>query len=87
MSNDAPSRPARTVLGRMVHVVRTEPVACQGVIQSGLAVMVGFGLLTWTAEQTGLVLGLTAAIFGVFARSQVTPKAKADATSVNAVPR
>ena len=35
MSNDAPSRPSRTVLGRMVHVVRSEPVACQGAIQSG----------------------------------------------------
>ena len=59
---DAPSRPSRTVLARLVHVVRTEPVACQGVIQSGLAVMVGFGLLAWTAEQTGLVLGLGLAV-------------------------
>jgi hypothetical protein len=88
MSNDAPSRPSPSVLGRVVHAVRNEPVACQGLIQSGLAVMVGFGLLAWTAEQTGLVLGLTAAIFGMFARSQVTPNAKAHSpTKVNAVRR
>jgi hypothetical protein len=82
MNDDVPSRP-RTVLGRMVHAVRSEPVACQGVIQSGLAVLVGFGMLGWTAEQTGLVLGLTAAIFGVFARSQVTPNSKTGNSAKN----
>lgn len=88
MSNDALSRPPRSVFGRMAHAVRNEPVACQGLIQSGLAVMVGFGMLAWTAEQTGLVLGLTAAIFGMFARSQVTPNAKANsATGVSEVQR
>lgn len=77
MTTNAPRGPVRTALGSVVHCIRTEPVACQGVLQATLAAMVGFGLLAWTAEQTGLVLALSAAIFGVFARSQVTPTSKA----------
>ncbi len=62
-----------TVLGRGVDHVRAEPVAFQGVIQAGLALLVGFGVLGWTAQQTGLALALTAAILSFVARRHVTP--------------
>ena len=68
----------KDVLSKVMHRLRAEPVACQGVVQSGLAAMVGFGLLTWTAEQTGLVLALSAALLGMMARSQVSPTVNAD---------
>ena len=81
MTTNVPGGAVRGALRSVAHCLRTEPVACQGVLQAGLAAMVGFGLLAWTAEQTGLVLALSAAIFGVLARSQVTPKSKAEPES------
>jgi hypothetical protein len=67
------------MLGRIVNCVRREPVAFQGVIQTSLALLVGFGLIAWTAEQTALAMGFCAALLGFLARSQVTPTTAAPA--------
>jgi hypothetical protein len=63
------------MLSKIVNCVRREPVAFQGVVQASLAVLVGFGLIAWTAEQTALAMGFCAAILGFLARSQVSPTA------------
>jgi hypothetical protein len=61
--------------GKIVDYLRREPVAFQGVVQASLAMLVGFGLISWTAEQTALAMGFCAAILGFLARSQVSPTA------------
>jgi uncharacterized membrane protein len=63
----------------MLKYCRGEPVAIQGLIQAFLAVLVGFGVITMTNEQTGLVLALVAAILTTLARHHVTPNSKIDA--------
>jgi hypothetical protein len=54
---------------------REEPVLTLAVVQSGVAMLVGFGL-SWTGEQVGLVVGFSAAVLGWIARSQVTPNSR-----------
>ncbi|HEU5475344.1 MAG TPA: hypothetical protein VFV67_32275 [Actinophytocola sp.] len=66
----------RTVVGRMVDRVKSEPVATQGLVQATLAALLGFGVISWTSEQTGLTLALTAAILTFLTRSQVRPAGK-----------
>lgn len=59
----------------------TEPVALSGaavvLVNSAIALLIGFGIVDWTVEQIGLVVGFannTIIILGVlFARSRVTP--------------
>ncbi|MGH3758526.1 hypothetical protein [Actinophytocola sp.] len=68
---------SRAAFRAFVKHVRAEPVAFQGVIQATLALLVGFGVLTWTTEQTGLTLALTAAILGFLTRRKVTPSGRA----------
>jgi len=63
-------------LGKVVACAQAEPVAFQGVLQAGLALLLGFGLISWTTEQTGLALALSAAMLTLVARRQVTPNAK-----------
>ena len=46
-------------------------------VQSGIAMLVGFGL-AWTGEQVGLVVGFSAAVLGWIARSQVTPNIRVE---------
>jgi hypothetical protein len=70
-----------SALGKVAQKLRAEPVAYQSVVQAGLATMVGFGVVSWTPEQTGLVLALSAAILGVLTRSQVKPTVKAAAAA------
>jgi uncharacterized membrane protein len=69
-----------TAIGRCVDFARKEPVAIQGVVQTALAVLIGFGLLRWTIEQSGLIMAMTAAILALLARRHVTPNAKAEAS-------
>ncbi|HET9143934.1 hypothetical protein [Actinophytocola sp.] len=69
--NDLPTR--RPVLGRIIDSAKAEPVATQGLIQATLALLIGFGVISWTSEQTGLALALTAAILTFLARRRVTP--------------
>lgn len=59
--------------------ITREPVAVQFVIQSALAMAIGFGL-NWSTEQMGLVLVFTSAVLGLITRQQVTPF---EATGVN----
>jgi hypothetical protein len=62
---------------RALDYAKSEPVAVQGVVQAAFALLLGFGLLSWTTEQVGLTLAFSAAILGLVARRQVSPKAKA----------
>jgi type IV secretory pathway TrbD component len=66
----------RPALRRALDHVRAEPVAFQGIVQATLAALVGFGLLTWSAQQTGLVLALAAAVLSFVTRRSVTPHPK-----------
>ena len=49
-----------------------EPAMILALIQTALALGVGFGL-HWTAEQVALVTAFAAAVLGVVTRSQVSP--------------
>jgi hypothetical protein len=72
--NDLPTR--RSVFGWIIESAKAEPVATQGLIQATLALLIGFGVISWTSEQTGLALALTAAILTFLARRQVSPTAR-----------
>lgn len=61
--NDPTTKP--TILGR-------EPVMFLALVQTALALGVGFGL-DLTGEQTAAVMAFAAAVLGFLARSQVTP--------------
>jgi hypothetical protein len=58
-------------------MLREEPVLTLAVVQSGVAMLVGFGL-AWTGGQGGLVVGFSAAVLGWFARSQVAPNSRVE---------
>jgi hypothetical protein len=64
---------------KVIGKLRAEPVAVQGVIQAVVALVLGFGLITWTNEQTGLVLAFSAALLALVARQHVSPKSKGSA--------
>ena len=60
--------------------IKAEPVAFAGlltaVVTALIALAVGFGWVSWTETQIGLILGLWAAVMAVvtfFVRGQVTP--------------
>lgn len=55
-----------------------EPVMVQGLVQAGVAMLVGFGL-EWSADQVALVLAFTATLLAVLARAFVTPTSRFDA--------
>jgi predicted anti-sigma-YlaC factor YlaD len=57
--------------------ITNEPVMTQALVQSAVALVVGFGL-DWTPEQIGLVLAFSAMLLSFIARQQVTPTAKFD---------
>lgn len=68
--------------------MNNEPVALGGIIlgivQALIAVLVGFEIVNWTAEQTGLVLALVVAVIGgvtAWQRSRVSPVAPLDLPS------
>jgi hypothetical protein len=52
--------------------IKNEPVLVLAVIQTGLALAVGFGL-KWTGEQVALTVAFSAAVLGLIARARVTP--------------
>jgi hypothetical protein len=67
-----------TAAGRWAQtMLQEEPVLTLAVVQSGIAMLVGFGL-AWSGEQVGLVVGFSAAVLGWIARSQVTPNSRVD---------
>ena len=61
-------RKADTIFGR-------EPVALLTVVQSVLALALGFGL-ELTGEQVGLIMAATAAVLGYIARTRVVPQTR-----------
>ena len=72
-----PSRtPSR--IQKLLKYIRSEPVAVQSVIQASLAALVGFGVITLTNEQTGLLLTLLATVLAAVTRQQVKPYSKAE---------
>jgi hypothetical protein len=56
----------------MPHLWDREPAMLIALVQSALALAVGFGV-TITPEQFGLVMAFVAALLGFVTRSQVTP--------------
>ncbi|MDN3354685.1 hypothetical protein [Actinomadura sp. DC4] len=59
----------------VTRLIRREPVAFQGCVQATLAALVGFGVITWSSEQVGLMLAVIAAFLALFTRAAVTPTA------------
>jgi len=57
----------------LVTWVRREPAAAQALILAFIALGIAFGWWQWTDAQTGAVVGIAAALLGMFVRSQVTP--------------
>ncbi len=53
--------------------VRKESAATQALIQAFIALGIAFQWWHWSDAQTGTVVGITAALLGMFVRSQVTP--------------
>lgn len=59
--------------GRWVQsMLQGEPVLTLAVIQTGISMLVGFGL-GWNGEQVALVTAFFAALLGWIARQNVTP--------------
>jgi hypothetical protein len=57
----------------ITRLIQREPVAFQGCVQATLAALAGFGIIHWSSEQVGLMLGLIAAFLALFTRAWVTP--------------
>jgi hypothetical protein len=57
----------------LVTWVRREPAAAQALVLAFIALGIAFGWWQWTDAQTGAVVGIAAALLGMFVRSQVTP--------------
>lgn len=53
--------------------VRQESAATQALIQVFIALGIAFQWWHWSDAQTGAVIGIAAALLGMFVRSQVTP--------------
>jgi len=53
--------------------VRKEPAVTQALILAFIAIGIAFGWWHWGDAQAGAVAGITAALLGMFVRSQVTP--------------
>jgi hypothetical protein len=53
--------------------IRQESAATQALITAFIALGICFGWWHWSNAETGAVIGITAALLGMFVRSQVTP--------------
>jgi hypothetical protein len=53
--------------------VRREPAAAEALVLAFIALGIAFGWWQWSNAQTGAVVGIAAALLGMFVRSQVTP--------------
>ena len=71
------SRQARhigaTVWYNTVGWVRQESAAATALVQAFIALGIAFEWWHWSPAQTGAVVGIVAALLGMFVRSQVTP--------------
>lgn len=71
----------------IVDRVKEEPVAFQGVVQTGLALGIAFGLNIST-EALGAIVAFSAALLSFLTRTQVTPLANPrDQSGTELVPR
>jgi len=61
------------VLNQIVKWVRQESAAAQALVLAFIALGIAFRWWTWSNAQTGAVVGIVAALLGMFVRSQVTP--------------
>jgi hypothetical protein len=57
----------------MIELLKSEPVALQGLVVALITTGTAFGL-HWSAEQVAAVTGLSAVILSVITRTQVSPK-------------
>jgi hypothetical protein len=68
---------ARSIGGTIWHTtvgwVREEPVAASALVLAFIALGIAFEWWHWSPAQTGAVVGIVAALLGMFVRSQVTP--------------
>ena len=53
--------------------VRQESAAGAAIVQAFIALGIAFAWWHWSSAQTGAVVGIVAALLGMFVRSQVTP--------------
>ena len=63
----------KTAWATLASWVRREPAVAQALILAFIALGIAFGWWQWTDAQTGAVVGIAAALLGMFVRSQVTP--------------
>jgi hypothetical protein len=66
--------------------VRREPAAAQTIILAFIAIGIAFQWWHWSSAQTGAVVGIAAALLGMFVRSQVTPLIQPTAMGRRLVP-
>ena len=62
-----------TVWYNIVGWVRQESAAATALVQAFIALGIAFEWWHWSPAQTGAVVGIVAALLGMFVRSQVTP--------------
>lgn len=66
--------------------VRKEPAATQAIILAFISIGIAFQWWHWSNGQTGAVVGVVAALLGMFVRSQVTPLIQPTAMGRRLVP-
>ena len=64
---------ASSVWNGIVGWVRQESAAATALVQAFIALGIAFSWWHWSDAQTGAVIGIVAAMLGMFVRSQVTP--------------
>ena len=62
-----------TVWNDVVGWIRQESAAATALVQAFIALGIAFEWWHWSPAQTGAVVGIVAALLGMFVRSQVTP--------------
>ncbi len=62
-----------TAWNYVVGWVRQESAATTAMVQAFIALGIAFSWWHWSPAQTGAVIGIVAALLGMFVRSQVTP--------------
>jgi len=63
----------RTVWSTIIGWIREESAAASALVLAFIALGIAFEWWHWSAAQTGAVVGIVAALLGMFVRSQVTP--------------
>ncbi|HEY3732673.1 MAG TPA: hypothetical protein VGL63_02050 [Streptosporangiaceae bacterium] len=66
--------------------VRLESAATQSLVTAFIALGIAFQWWHWSNSETGAVIGIMTALFGMFVRSQVTPLIRPRTTERRLVP-